>query len=124
MSSNALEISRTAWGDPLPDWIEVMAGKCLEMPQVKVAERLGYSAAVVSQLLRNRYKGNLAALEDAVRGAWMGATVICPVVGSMRSDVCRDWQRKGKEFKATNSNRARMYFACASCPRSQKDERS
>lgn len=115
-----LDIARAAWGNPAPDWIETIARKCMEMPQARVAGRVGYSPAVVSQLLRNRYKGNLAALEDVVRGAWMGATVTCPVVGTMRSDVCRDWQRKAKDFAPTNSNRARMYWACASCPAARR----
>ncbi|MGK7664230.1 MULTISPECIES: hypothetical protein [unclassified Marinovum] len=121
-TTTALFIAREAWGYPLPDWIEVVAEQCMKMPQARVASRIGYSPAVVSQILRNRYKGNVAAIEDAVRGAWMGATVNCPVVGSMRTDVCRDWQRKAKDFKPTNSNRARMYWACASCPRARKEE--
>jgi hypothetical protein len=124
MTTTALDIASDAWGSPLPDWIEVVARKCLEMPQTKVAHRIGYSPAVISQLLRKRYKGNVSGIEDAVRGAWMGATVDCPVVGTMRSDVCRDWQRKAKEFKPTNSNRARMYWACANCPRNQKEEKA
>lgn len=112
----ALDIAQSAWGIPLPDWIDVLARKCLEMPQVRVADRIGYSPAVVSQLLRARYKGNVAAVEDAVRGAWMGATVNCPVVGVMRTDVCRQWQAKSRDFKPTNSNRVRMFYACADCP--------
>ena len=116
MPLTALDIARAAWGDPLPDWIDVLARKCLEMPQARVAARIGYSPAVVSQLLRQRYKGNLAAVEDAVRGAWMGATVSCPIIGQMRTDVCRDWQRKSREFVPTNTNRARMFWACADCP--------
>ena len=116
MSATALDIALAAWGDPLPDWIEVLARKCLEMPQTRVAERIGYSPAVVSQLLRQRYKGNLAAVEEAIRGAWMGATVRCPAVGLMRGDVCRSWQKKSREFKSTNSHRVRMYWACKDCP--------
>lgn len=127
MSSTAtspIDTAQQAWGNPLPDWIAVVAEQCTKMSQSRVASRLGYSPAVISQLLRGRYKGNVDAIEDAVRGAWMGATVSCPVVGEMRTDVCRDWQRKARDFKPTNSNRARMYWACASCPRARKEDKT
>lgn len=112
----ALDIARVAWGDPLPDWVDVLVRKCLDMPQARVAERIGYSPAVVSQLLRKRYSGNLIAIEDAVRRVWMDGKVTCPVVGPMSSPICQEWQQKSKEFKATSSLRARMFWACAECP--------
>ncbi len=115
-----LEIARSAWA-PLPDWVEVLAGKCAEMSQRQVAERIGYSGGMVSQLLRNRYRGNLAAIEDAVRGAWMGATVLCPVMGSIPTDACQDWQKKSREFVPSNRLRARMQTACSKCPRCRKE---
>lgn len=121
MKVTPLDIARGAWGDPLPDWIEVVARQCLDMPQAKVAARIGYSAGMISQLLRNRYKGNLAAIEDAARGAWMGATVDCPVNGSIPTDTCQDWQRKARDWLASNSHRVRMHKACSKCPRYRKE---
>lgn len=116
-----LDIAREAWGDGIPDWILVVAGKCSEMTQRQVAERIGYSAGMVSQLLRNRYKGNLSAIEDAVRGAWMGSTVTCPVMGVIPTDTCQDWMRKARQFVPSSNNRVRMFRACAKCPRNQKE---
>ena len=99
-----LDIARAHWPKPLPDWVEVLANKCADMTQREVGARIGYSAGMVSQLLRNRYRGNLAAIEEAVRGAWMGAKVTCPVMGSI----------------PTSNHRARMHRACNSCPRNEK----
>lgn len=116
-----IDIARASWGVPAPDWIEVLAGKCAEMTQRQVAARIGYSGGMVSQLLRNRYRGNLDAIEEAVRGAWMGATVTCPVMGTLASDACQEWRRKSKVTVPSNRFRIRMQRACARCPRNQKE---
>lgn len=121
MTRAPIDIARDAWGDPVPDWIEVLAGKCGTMTQRLVAERIGYSAGLVSQLLRNRYKGNIAAIEEAVRGAWMGSTVVCPVMGTIPTDTCRDWQRKARKYVPSSNNRVRMFRACGKCPRHVKE---
>jgi len=73
-------------------------------------------------LLRNGYPGHVHAVEDAVRGAWMGSTLACPVMGTIGSDVCLSWRRKAKVFAATNSHRVRMYRACNNCPQNEKGE--
>lgn len=114
--TSPIDTAKAAWGDPLPDWIEVLATQCDETSQAKVANRIGYSGGMVSQLLRKRYKGNLAAVEKAVRGAWMGAKVACPVMGDLPTDACLAWQKKAKRFVPSNRHRARMYQACRSCP--------
>lgn len=120
--SGPLDIARAAWGDPLPDWIEVLARKCAEDSQRRAAVEIGYSGSMVSQLLRNAYKGNVATVEDAVRGAWMGATVSCPVMGTIPTNDCQEWRRKARKFAPSNNHRVRMYRACAICPRNQKDD--
>lgn len=111
-----------AWGTPLPDWINCLAGQCNTTTQSAVAKRLGYSAGLVSQVLRNTYPGNVAAVEEAVRGAWMGSTLDCPVMGTIGSDVCLQWRRKSKVFAATNSHRVRMFRACNNCSQNEKGD--
>lgn len=115
--STPMDTAIEAWGAPLPDWLEVLAHKCAETSQRKAAKEIGYSAAMVSQLLRKRYSGNVAAVEEAVRGAWMGATVACPVLGDVPTTTCLSWQRKAREFVPSTSHRVRMYRACNACPR-------
>lgn len=117
-----IDTARAAWGDPLPDWIEVLTRQCLASTQRQAADRIGYSAGLVSQVIRKTYTGNLGAVEEAVRGAWMGSTVTCPVMGTLPSDACLTWRRKAKVFASTNAHRVRMFRACNACPRNQKDE--
>lgn len=119
--SRFLEIARAHWPDPVPDWIEVLATQCDLLNQARVAERIGYSGGLVSSVLRNRYAGNMEAVEDAVRGAWMNSRVECPVMGMIGTDVCASWRRKAKRFEPTNNHRVRMYRACQSCPRNNRE---
>ncbi|MGW9946962.1 hypothetical protein J2W92_002299 [Rhizobium leguminosarum] len=106
-----------AWGNP-PDWIIVLAEACSRNSQKTVGEQIKYSAATVSQVLSNSYRGDLAAVETMIRGALMAEIVTCPIVGEMARNMCLGWQKK--PFNATSSHRVRMYQACRSgCPHSR-----
>jgi hypothetical protein len=107
-----LERSRAAWGGTPPAWIEALALACDAATQNQVAQRIGYSPTVVSQTLSNVYVGDLTAVQTAVEGALMGATVACPVLGSLGSDLCQQHQRAG--FSSTNPLRIQLYRACRS----------
>lgn len=117
-----LKTAAASWGAPLPDWVQVLAEQCNGSTQSAVAKRLGYSAGLISQVLRRTYPGNVNAVEEAVRGAWMGSTLECPVMGTIGSDVCLSWRRKAKTHAATNSHRVRMYRACNNCPHNEKGD--
>lgn len=116
-----LDIARTAWGNPLPDWIECLALECARSTQRQVAARLGRSAGLISQILRNKYPGDVAAIEDAVRGAFLGASVMCPALGELPTDECQMWRKRASSGTRTNALRVRMIGACSTCPRNQKD---
>ena len=117
-----VKTAEAAWGKPLHDWVRVLAEQCNGSTQSAVAKRLGYSAGLISQVLRKTYPGNVNAVEEAVRGAWMGSTLECPVMGTIGSDVCLGWRRKAKTFAPTNSHRVRMYRACNNCPHNEKGD--
>lgn len=103
---------------PQPDWVAVLREACQRQTQVTVSRRLGYSASVVSSVLKGSYRGDLGAVERAVRGALMAATVVCPILGELAMDVCAREQRK--PFTATNALRVRLWRACrAGCPHSR-----
>lgn len=106
--------ARTAWGAP-PDWIIALAEACQRETQSGVARRLGVSGSQISHVLANNYAGRLDRIEQLVRGAYLGATVNCPVLGEISRDRCLDEQ--GREFAATSSLRATLYRACrGGCP--------
>lgn len=117
-----LDIARAHWGTPAPDWIEQLARECARSSQRVVAERLNRSAGLVSQVLRQKYPGDMAAVEDAVRGAFMGASVECPALGTLPTDECQLWRKRSRKFVNTNSLRVRMFRACTACPRNQEEE--
>ncbi len=82
--------------------------------QVKVAKALKVSGAVVSQLLRDSYMGDVATLADRIRGLYMAETVRCPVMGELGRNHCLDYQKRPLAF--TNPQRAALHQACKTCP--------
>lgn len=112
-ASTAAERAAAAWGVDLPDWIAVLAVECDRTSQNKVAERLGYSGAAISQVVNNRYKAPLTAIEQAVRGVLMNALVQCPALGETPADVCLAFQRA--EYSGHNPQRIRVWRACQTC---------
>lgn len=112
------------WGVDAPDWVIRLAEECAASSQRQVAARLDRSVALVNRVIKNRYAGDLAAVEDCVRGVFMNATIECPALGSIPSNECRDWQRKSRRFGNANMLRVRMFRACNHCPRNNKEERT
>ena len=118
-----LAIARAAWGVDLPDWIEQLATEATRTSGSAVAVRLGYTAPVISGVIRRSYGGDLTAVEQKFRGAYMGATVECPVLSEIGRDRCLDEQKKN--FWGTSALRTRTYRACRSgCPHSRLTKNS
>jgi hypothetical protein len=112
---NALLISE-------PAWILALREQVAAKGQRAVAKEIGYSPAVVSQVLNAKYGGDMAQVEKRVRGAYMGETVFCPVLGEIPSNQCLDHQRK--PFAPINPMRVRLYRACrAGCENSKLEGR-
>lgn len=82
--------------------------------QTKVAADLGVSSPVISTLLKDKYTGNVAAMETRIRGQYMAETVDCPVMGALSSRDCLDYQSRPPAF--TNPVRAALSRSCKSCP--------
>lgn len=113
-----LQVAQEAWKNDLPDWVEALANEASATSGEAAADRIGYSGAVVSSVLANKYKGRLDNVEARVRGALMGETVNCPVLGDITRDRCLDEQKCG--FSTSSSVRARIYRACrAGCQNSR-----
>lgn len=111
---------RDAWAEP-PEWVVELARAC-DAPgasQASVAKRIGYSPSAVSTVLRNGYAGDLARVEQAVRGALMAETVQCPIVGEIGRDVCLGHQKRARKFVPTSSMRVHLYRTCPTCPNSR-----
>lgn len=87
-----------------------LAQECQRSTQATVAKKLGVSPTTVNLALGNTYPSPLDKLEGKVRGALMGVTVTCPVLGSIGRDQCLAAQ--ARPFAATSSIRVRVYHAC------------
>lgn len=121
MNTSNIDRAAAAWGQQMPGWVAVLARECDTTSQRKVAVRLGYSAGTINGILKNKWPASTAAIEQAVREAYMAATVICPVLGQIDAEVCRYHQ--GKPYANTNSLRVRLYRACREgCHHSQLEQ--
>lgn len=119
--SGPVETARAAWGEQMPDWVMMLANACAEASQNKVAVRMNRSASLVSAVLNRKYRGDMEAVEDVVRGVFAARTVECPALGTLPVNECRDWQLKARSFVNVNSQRVAMYRACNRCPRCKKE---
>jgi len=110
--------ARAAWGETLPDWVLELAEFASKTSGAQAAKKIGYSGAVVTHVIGNKYTGDLVRVADKVRGALMGVEVTCPVYGAIGRDRCLDNQKL--PFAATNALRARCFHACrGGCPHSR-----
>lgn len=117
---SAESTARAAWGQALPDWLLVLARACDAGSQADVARSLGYSPAVVSQTLNNKYRADLGQVEARARQALMAGEIGCPVLGEIDGRRCLEEQRR--PFAATSSLRVRLWRACRTCPHNLHQE--
>lgn len=99
------------------DWIAALRAEADRTSRSAAAKQIGYSPAVVTQILNGKYAGNVERVEQAVRGALMGGMVACPELGQVAGDVCLRHQRNARNFSGANSFRVRMMRACKGCAR-------
>jgi hypothetical protein len=112
-TTDFLAIARNAWGDAMPAEVEALAHAAMIETATAAAGRIGYSPAVVTHVLRRSYSGDMTTVFGRIRGAFMGETVDCPVLGEIGRDRCLIEQKR--PFAATNSSRARLWHACKTC---------
>ena len=121
MRLNPLETARAAWGSDMPDWIEALAIACTKSSQAKVAARLDRTGSLISQVLNRKYPAGLDLIEERVRGVLLNGQVQCPSLGPLLVHECREWRVKARNFQVGNPLRIRMFRACSTCPRNQKE---
>lgn len=104
-----------AWGDPLPEWVRMLALACDKTNQREAGERIGQSSGTVSKVLRQVYPGDYAEIERKVRAAYSADTVLCPVSGAeIALRTClRHRRRKGP---LTDWRTRKFADTCPNCP--------
>lgn len=117
-----LDTIRTEWGGAAPDWVVRLAQECEATSQARVATRLDRSSSLISNVLHKKYPGDMASVEDLVRGAFMASVVNCPALGEIATDMCQGWRKKTRTFAGHNALRVTMYRACNRCPRNTGEQ--
>ena len=108
--------AREGWGPDIPDWVLGLARACAESSQNKVAKRMAYSAATISQVVAGKYPGDLGRVRDVYLGIFEAALADCPELGSIPLDRCREWRRRATSLRSGNAMNVRMFRACNRCP--------
>lgn len=106
----------------MSDWLQALGDAVERSSQSRVGERIGYSASTVSLVLNGRYKGDLRAVEAAVRAQLMLETVDCPALGLARRSICGEMTNPN--LPPSGMSRMVQQF-CASCqhnPKGGRDE--
>ena len=81
--------------------------------QAKIGKMLGYSPATISQVLSEKYPGDLGTLLAKVEEIFGSTTVECPILGTILLGQCVD--ERNKPFSSANPTRVRLYVACRKC---------
>jgi hypothetical protein len=106
------------WGEAMPDWVRALAEEASRSSGTEMARRLGYSPALVTQVINATYRGDTATVEAKVRGLLLNETVDCPVLGDLTRDRCLSEQKMSRI--GSSSLRARISRACrGGCPHSR-----
>ncbi len=110
-----MDRARAAWGAQIPDWVEALALACDEAAsQGRVAKRLGKSSTTINQVLAKKYPAKLNDFAARVRGEFMRATVMCPVLREISTRRCQDEQTR--PFSTSSRLAAELSRECLKCP--------
>lgn len=94
----------------LPDWVEELASYADGHGLKSAGTVISYSPATVSQVISNSYRGDLARVEEMVRGALMAVNVTCPVLGEIGRNACLSHQKAPLSTASPSS--VRLFHAC------------
>lgn len=96
-----------------PSWLQELRRQCEQQGRKKVGQIIGYSTGTLSQVLNDKYPGDIAKVERAVRGAFLGDTVMCPVVGEIGLHDCRKYHTG--QPSTVNPIKVRLARTCPNC---------
>ncbi len=82
--------------------------------QSRVAVRIGKSPSALSQVLSGKYAGSPDTILELIEAEFGNSTIECPELGEIPLATCIE--ERDKPFKATSSQRVRLYRACQVCP--------
>lgn len=97
-----------------PEAFAALKAACQKTNQSAVARRLGLSPSAVSTVLKGTYPGNLANIEQLIRGVLLAEEHFCPAAGfDISADNCARFQRQ--KWSSANALRSRLVRTCPTC---------
>lgn len=104
----------SAWGNPMPEWVRLLAEACDRSSQGAVARELDRSNGYVNRLIHRTYAGSYPEAENIVRAKFSADEVACPLWGKIPLASCLQLRRR----KAAPQNRMHQTCArtCPTCP--------
>lgn len=95
------------------DRMDILRRAVTNHGQSEVARRIGRSPSALSQVINGKYQGDPATILELVEAEFASTTVDCPELGDIPLAACIE--EREKPFKATSSQRVRLYRACQTC---------
>jgi hypothetical protein len=86
-----------------------------EYGQAEVARRIGRSSSALCQVLSGKYAGDPATILELIEAEFGDSTAQCPILGEVPLITCIE--ERNKAFKATSSQRVKLWRACQACPK-------
>lgn len=122
-----LERARQAWGAAIPVWVELLATVCDEKSQRSAGGLMNYSDATVNQVLKNKYRGDLNAVQTAALLAFKRVSVECPALlfsGDISMTQCLEMQRLPVVTGRCNPATRTRPPQCATCENCRQPEQT
>ena len=110
----ASELVLKHWGADAPQWVKTIASFSDRESQAQAARKIGRSPALVNQVLKNRYTGDLKGIEERVIAALSNTKIACPVFGDISGEECLKNQKK--PYNPSNHVSVRLFRTCRQCP--------
>ena len=100
------------------NWQQLLHQKVDELGRRQVEHDTGMSKTTLSQVLNDKYAGNIDNVAQRVITAYANLTVECPVLGQIQQKRCANEQTK--PFSYSNPQRVKLFKACQQCPNRNK----
>ena len=99
-------------------WLEILRDQVAVKGLPIVARELGVAKSTICMVAGGKYPASTKRIEARVLAVYGGATVVCPVLGSIDAAACAANQDRAKRIglRAGNPETLRLFKCCSNCP--------
>lgn len=98
-----------------PEWVVGLAEACDQSSQNKIAIRLKRSSAALSQVLANKYPGDLKAFQRDVEDLLKDQKINCPALFDKKISLIDCRARQAQKISASNPLQIKQWRICKNC---------